>query len=168
MYRSRPKYENTIQKLAVHPLRYKGEHYIPDTPAVHNLVTKTEAYVGAAEDLAKKELKEASDYIHHDLEEFSRNYRASVENFYNTAWYQAFNEAAWNAMELITDITQVEWTEIGDDFQHKGRYHAGEEVGFGVLTCVRCGYKKQLFHPSTLLPCANCDGEVFAREGFEP
>lgn len=146
---------------------HAGEpHY--NTRFDHNLLTKTSAYLGAIKDLTQNELSEASEYVKQDLNEFSENYQNSVADFKRSAWYQAWDRVTWGTLAAITDKTQVEWVEIGDDIQHEGRYFVGDEVGFGQLRCVRCGYCKELFHPTKVLACSSCDGEEFVRESFEP
>jgi len=161
-------YQNSVSKIPVHPLSYKGAHPLIENDFTRRFVLKAEAYLGAAGDLTKKELTEASAYIRHDADEFSKDYHTSLDSFKLSAWYQAWDKITWGTLASITDKTQVEWTEVGDDLQHRGRYCVGDEVGFGILTCVRCGYKKELFHPTKVLSCANCDGEEFMRESFEP
>lgn len=161
-------YQNSVRKLSVHPLTYKKEDVSMGNDFTQRFVLKAEAYLGAAGDLTKKELTEASAYIRHDLGELNKDYQTSVGSFKLSAWYQAWDRITWGTLAAITDKTQVEWTEVGDDLQHQGHYKVGDEVGFGLLTCVRCGYKKELFHPAIVLSCANCDGESFMREGFEP
>ena len=161
-------YQNTLRGLAVKPDSYRSAHPVISDHFTHDVAVKAKAYAGAAEDLAKKELAEVSEHVRHDLDEFSHDYHKSLEDFKLSAWYQAWDKITWGTLSSITDKTQVEWTEVGDDLEHAGHYHVGDEVGFGVLICVRCGYKKELFHPSKILSCANCDGEEFMREAFEP
>ncbi|GIC77822.1 hypothetical protein [Moritella sp. F3] len=161
-------YQNTVRYLSVHPLSYKGRKQFMGNDFTQRFVLKAEAYLGAAGDLTKKELTEASAYIRHDMGELNKDYQTSVSSFKLSAWYQAWDKITWSALASITDKTQVEWTEVGDDLVHQGRYTTGDEVGFGLLTCVRCGYQKELFHPATVLSCASCDGDEFMREGFAP
>jgi hypothetical protein len=161
-------YQNSVRKLSVHPLTYKKGDVFMGNDFTQRFMLKAEAYLGAAGDLTKKELTEASAYIRHDLGELNKDYQTSLADFKLSAWYQAWDKVTWETLASITDKTQVEWTEVGDDLQHQGHYKSGDEVGFGLLMCVRCGYKKELFHPAVVLPCANCDGKAFMRKGFEP
>ena len=168
MAKSNTQYQNSVRKLAGKPLSYHGETPLIDNEFTRDIVVKTEAYLGAAGDLTKQELEDASAYIRYDLNELHKDYQTSVADFKLSAWYQALDQLTWGTLAAITDKTQVEWTEVGDDLQHQGRYSRGDEVGFGVLMCVRCGYKKELYHPTKILACANCDGDEFVREGFAP
>jgi len=168
MAKSYTHYVNSVRGLSVKGLSFKETSPIFHNDFTRNLVLKTEAYLGAASDLTKQELAEMSTYLRQDLHDLNEDYQHSVEDFKHSAWYQTWDKFAWGTLAAITDKTQVEWVEISDDIHHQGRYYVGDEVGFGVLQCVRCGYKKELYHPAKVLSCANCEGKEFAREGFEP
>lgn len=161
-------YQNSLFQIAGKPMSFlSGSHFFSHGHW-HDFMLKVSAYLDTIGDMGKKEIEETSGFIRHDVEELRKDYQHSAEDFKHSAWYQALDNVAWNALASITDKSQVEWTEIGEDIQHQGRYFVGDEVGFGVLRCVRCGYQKELFHPAKVLSCANCEGEEFVREGFQP
>lgn len=75
-------------------------------------------------------------------------------------------EALWQELSLITDRTQVEWSELLDDFRHGGTYFQGEWVGMGRYRCSRCQHTIDYTHPAELLLCGKCGGVRFSREGL--
>lgn len=75
-------------------------------------------------------------------------------------------EALWQELSNITDKTQLEWQELTQDFKHQGVYYQGEMVGMGRYRCSNCYQHIDYTHPAELLPCSNCDGVQFYREGL--
>jgi polyhydroxyalkanoate synthesis regulator phasin len=75
-------------------------------------------------------------------------------------------EALWQELSGITDKTQIEWQELTQDFKHQGVYFQGERVGMGRYRCSNCYQHIDYTHPAELLPCSNCDGVQFYREGL--
>lgn len=75
-------------------------------------------------------------------------------------------EYLWQQLSEITDRTKVEWQELNEDFKHKGVYYQGEWVGMGRYRCDHCLGHTDYTHPAELLPCAQCGGVTFCREGL--
>lgn len=75
-------------------------------------------------------------------------------------------EALWQELSGITDKTQIEWQELTQDFKHQGVYFQGERVGMGRYRCSNCYQHIDYTHPGELLPCSNCGGVQFYREGL--
>ncbi len=75
-------------------------------------------------------------------------------------------EALWQEISLITDRTQVEWSELLEDFKHKGVYYQGEIVGMGRYCCQQCQHTIDYTHPAELLACSHCGGVQFFRDGL--
>jgi hypothetical protein len=75
-------------------------------------------------------------------------------------------EALWQELSGITDKTQLEWQELAQDFKHHGVYFQGEIVGMGRYRCSNCYQHIDYTHPAELLPCSECSGVQFYREGL--
>lgn len=77
-----------------------------------------------------------------------------------------WSEELWQQLSKITDKTQVEWSELMDDFKHQGVYYQGEYVGMGRYRCSSCQESIDYTHPAELLCCADCRGIQFFRDGL--
>ena len=71
-------------------------------------------------------------------------------------------------MAQITDKSQVEWSELMDDFQHQDGYHVGDYVGFGQLQCQACQHCITYSHANVVTDCIACGGKDFHRLSLTP
>ena len=88
-----------------------------------------------AEDLTRDEVRQVTQAVRRDLEEFARSYQESRDEFTDSVFMRVIKESLWQELADITDKTQLEWREVFKDVSHHGVYHSGEVVGLGNL-CV--------------------------------
>lgn len=153
-----------LVELVSHGLKNSPRH-------LSHWLNLVEAYFDAASDMAKDELALIEAYLKQDLQEIKKHREdakaAQTENLVETeAFRDVIIELMWQKLSEITDKTQLEWGEVTEDVKHKGRYHAGEEVGIGVFVCVNCGFEIEVYHPKSLIPCPECQHVEFSRRAL--
>ena len=74
----------------------------------------------------------------------------------------------WHWLSEITDRSQLEWTELAQDFKHQGVYVSGEIIAQGCLACTACGHKMYIEFPGLIPDCPECDNDEFHREALAP
>ena len=57
---------------------------------------------------------------------------------------------------------------LEDFFQHQGKYHSGDFIGFGLLECSNCHHKTEISHYSEVIDCSECGGKNFIRLPLNP
>jgi hypothetical protein len=129
------------------------------------LVETAKAYLSAAESLPELRVKQFFDNFQYDLNEFYQQYQTQMQH---SVYLGLLNETFWAKLAQMTDQAQVEWTEIGDDFEHDGVYQTGDLIGFGKLECQQCGNTQLIFHPSEVADCQQCAGKAFVRRSLTP
>jgi hypothetical protein len=129
------------------------------------LVETAKAYLAAAESLPELRVKQFVDNFKYDLAEFYQQYQSQMKH---SVYIGLLNENFWAKLAQMTDLAQVEWTELGDDFQHQGVYKSGDVIGFGKLECQQCGNALAIFHPSEVSDCLQCGGNSFVRRSLTP
>ena len=98
-----------------------------------------------AEDLTRDEVRQVTQAVRRDLEEFARSYQESRDEFTDSVFMRVIKESLWQELADITDKTQLEWREVFKDVSHHGVYHSGEVVGLGNLVCEQCHYHGVLY-----------------------
>ena len=114
---------------------------------------------------SKDQLRDYAYFIKRDIEHTRENWQKD-ENTEIAA--SEFNEEWWAALSHLVDKTQLEWSLLQDDFEHKGVYKQGEWVSFGEFKCRHCGESIHVTHPFKLDVCIECDGIEFTRIPYAP
>ncbi len=130
-----------------------------------DLVEQAKAYLIAAESIPQEKIKQFIDSFVYDLNEFYQHNQAQVQS---SLYLALMNESLWQSLASMTDKSQVEWSELMDDFKHDGIYHVGDYIGFGELACQRCQHKVEINHLSQVTACIECGGEQFIRHALKP
>ncbi|QCR36790.1 zinc ribbon-containing protein [Nissabacter sp. SGAir0207] len=131
------------------------------------LVRSAEARLRTAGDLSEEEIRQVTQAVRRDLEEFARSYQESDE-FTDSVFMRVIKESLWQELADITDKTQLEWREVFKDVTHHGVYHTGEVVGLGNLVCEKCHYHMPIYTPEILPLCPKCGHDQFNRKPFQP
>ncbi|XQW85973.1 zinc ribbon-containing protein [Thalassotalea piscium] len=129
------------------------------------LVEEAKVVLSAAESIPEDKVKQFIDNFKYDLHEF---YKQNEEEAKHSIFLGLMNESFWAALAEITDQSQVEWTELGDDFELKGDYQVGDYIGFGKLICAKCHESVIILHPTKVTECINCHHTHFIRESLSP
>ncbi|QDP00846.1 zinc ribbon-containing protein [Thalassotalea sp. PS06] len=161
MSEKHPKYQSFYERMSNWLKEFREE----EEKTIENLVEKGEEYLQAAEDLSVNEYQLSLQGFKNDLQQFYQEYKEQANQ---SVYLKNIREGIWLQLAQMTDKSQVEWTELEEDFQHKGIYHSGELIGFGQLRCVSCGHKIDVLHASKIIPCVKCDGEEFERLPLSP
>jgi flagellar biosynthesis component FlhA len=128
-------------------------------------VEQSKLYLKAAEELPEEKVKQFVDNLRFDLKEFITQNEAQAKD---SLYLGLLNESFWQNMQSITDKSQVEWSELDDDFKHHGEYKSGDFIGFGLLECQNCKEKITYNHASDVADCFACGGGSFIRLPFSP
>ena len=129
------------------------------------LVERAKAYLVAAESIPEENIKQFIDSFVYDLREFYQQNQAQAQS---SLYLGLMNENLWQLLASMTDKSQVEWSELMDDFQHDGIYYLGDYIGFGELECQSCHQSLTITHLSKVSACIHCDGTQFIRHALNP
>ncbi|TKB43439.1 zinc ribbon-containing protein [Thalassotalea mangrovi] len=154
-------YQNFYDKLS----KWFSELRDEEQKTVAKLIEKGEEYLEAAEDLSVNEYQLSLQAFKNDLRQFIEENRQQADQ---SIYLKNLRESLWSQLAQMTDKTQVEWSELEQDFEHKGIYHSGELIGFGQLRCVGCDHQIEVLHASTIIPCVKCGGKEFERLPLSP
>ncbi|WP_394175460.1 zinc ribbon-containing protein [Thalassotalea litorea] len=161
MSEKHPEYQSFYERMSkwLHELREdEGKTF-------KNLVEKGEEYLQAAEDLSVNEYQLSVQGFKNDLRQFYQEYKQQAEQ---SPYLKNLREGVWMQLAKMTDKSQVEWSELEDDLEHKGIYHSGELIGFGQLRCINCDHTVVIVHPSKIIPCVKCNAQEFERQPLSP
>ncbi|MFT6900841.1 MAG: hypothetical protein ACJAXS_001021 [Colwellia sp.] len=128
-------------------------------------VEHSKLYLKAAEELPEEKVKQFVNNLRFDLKEFITQNKAQAKH---SLYLGLLNESFWQNMQSITDKSQVEWSELNDDFKHHGEYKSGDFIGFGLLECQNCKEKITYNHASDVADCFVCGSGSFIRLPFSP
>ncbi len=155
-----PGYQNIFDKIYAWLRQAKKD----EVQSIMNLVDKADEFITAAEEVSVNEYQLSVDVFKQDLLGFYDNYQAEAEK----SWYlKSLQEGMWQHLAKMTDKSQIEWSELVDDFNHDGVYHAGDVIGFGTVICQGCDKETDILHASTLLPCIECGSKNFTRKAIQ-
>ncbi len=139
-----------------------NQHEIND---IIEKVEQSKLYLQAAEQLPEDKVKQFVDNLRFDIKEFFQQNQAQAKH---SLYLGLLNESFWKNMQAITDKSQVEWSELNDDFKHHGEYKSGDFIGFGLLKCRHCQEQITYSHASDVVDCFTCGGSSFTRVPFLP
>ena len=134
-------------------------------PRVTELIKRAKLYAEAAENMSEEKINQFTDNLRHDLHDF---YQQNQSQAKHSIYLGLLNEKLWANLAQLTDKSQVEWTELLEDFEHDGIYHTGDIIGFGELVCQQCDEKIHIMHVSEVAACAKCGGTSFTRLPLDP
>lgn len=135
---------------------------------ITNLVTFVEQgkqYLLAAEQLPEEKVNQFVDNFRLDLQEFYLQYQEQAKH---SVYLGLLEESWWQYLADLTDRSQVEWAEIGEDFKHDGIYKKGDMIGFGLLSCRSCHQRLTITHLTQVSECVHCGHEQFSRLSLTP
>jgi len=127
------------------------------------VLSKAKEIALAAEAMSEEKVKQFLVNLRYDLKEF---YHLNQQQADNSLYLGLMNESMWRTLAKVTDQTQVEWSELIEDFEHDGIYTAGDVIGFGEVICQNCHQTQHISHPMTLAACPSCQGEDFVRVSY--
>jgi len=139
-----------------------NQHEITD---IVEKVEQSKLYLQAAEQLPEDKVNQFVDNLRFDIKEFIVQNKAQAKH---SLYLGLLNESFWKNMQAITDKSQVEWSELDDDFKHNGEYKTGDFIGFGFLECQHCHEKTTYSHATDVADCFSCGGSTFIRLPFLP
>jgi len=130
-----------------------------------DFIDHAKKYLTAAEALPEEKVGQFIDNLKYDLTEF---YKQSKSQAQHSIYLGLLEENFWSELAKITDKSQVEWSELQDDFNNQGDYQQGDFIGFGVLVCKKCHQEIEYFHPSEVMGCPSCGSTHFERYALLP
>ncbi|MFT5816053.1 MAG: hypothetical protein ACI9VT_003831 [Psychroserpens sp.] len=133
--------------------------------SIASLLEQAKVIVIAAEQIPEQKVKQFIANLTYDLSDFYQQYKADIKH---SVYLDLLNESLWENLAQITDKSQVEWSELMDDFQHLDGYHVGDYVGFGQLQCQTCQHYVTYSHANVVTDCINCGGKDFNRLSLTP
>ncbi|MCW8832911.1 MAG: zinc ribbon-containing protein [Colwellia sp.] len=134
-------------------------------PKINELLKQAKLYGKALGTMSEEKLSQFTDNLRHDLHDF---YQQNQSQAKHSIYLGLLNESLWANLAQLTDKSQVEWSELVDDFEHDGIYHTGDVIGFGELVCQQCQETITVMHTSEVGLCAKCGGEDFTRLPLNP
>ncbi|SHH80674.1 zinc ribbon-containing protein [Ferrimonas marina] len=159
------KYEYLLQDME---RRYRHD---PDLTLgqLEEVLKQSRTYSALESELSETELDLVERFLRRDLADYAqRHAKEQFEAEGDSVFTLGLENTVWRWLAEITDRSQLEWHELGEEFKHHGTYEAGELVGLGELVCDNCGHCMSFFHPATLPACPQCDGIAFSRRPLEP
>lgn len=133
--------------------------------SIASLLEQAKVIVIAAEQIPEQKVKQFIANLTYDLSDFYQQYKADIKH---SVYLDLLNESLWENLAQITDKSQVEWSELMDDFQHQDGYHVGDYVGFGQLQCQACQHCVTYSHANVVTDCIACGGKDFNRLSLTP
>lgn len=155
------KYQSLLNKLSDW-LKQSSE---AETRSIVEGVDLLKEWIDAGVEVHKDELSHSLYYLKRDLASFYDTYQRETNE---SPYYLTVKDQIWQTLSDMTDKTQLEWREFSSDTAHDGVYQAGEEVAFGLLSCLKCGEKLKISHAQKIHPCFNCKGTEFKRISSAP
>ena len=155
------KFENINERLT-YWLQDIQAHELTD---LVNIVEKAKEYIRASEEIPEEKLEQFIQNLKLDLRDF---YQQQQVDFNKSPSVNVLNESLWQALEQVTDKSQVEWAELQADFDHDGVYRTGDFIGFGVLVCQQCHHTSHHSHFSEVIDCIECGHNCFTRQPLTP
>ncbi|ASP46719.1 zinc ribbon-containing protein [Cognaticolwellia beringensis] len=158
------------EQSSVKEVYQKLQTWLEDTKdnevrSIAAFLEQAKAIVIAAEQIPEQKVKQFIANLKYDLSDFYQQYQADIKH---SVYLDILNESLWENLAKITDKSQVEWSELMDDFQHKDGYHVGDYVGFGQLQCQTCLHCVTYSHANVVIDCINCGGKDFNRLSLTP
>tara|TARA_R110000744_G_scaffold33782_9_gene79224 strand:+ start:199 stop:684 length:486 start_codon:yes stop_codon:yes gene_type:complete len=158
------------EQSSVKEVYQKLQTWLEDTKdnevrSIAGFLEQAKAIVIAAEQIPEQKVKQFIANLKYDLSDFYQQYQADIKH---SVYLDILNESLWENLAKITDKSQVEWSELMDDFQHKDGYHVGDYVGFGQLQCQTCLHCVTYSHANVVTDCINCGGKDFNRLSLTP
>jgi len=133
--------------------------------SIVDLVEQTKKYLVAIEALPEDKVTQFINNLKYDLVQFFQQSKLEAQH---SIYLGLLNEIFWSKLAEITDKTQVEWSELFDDFEHHGNYQQGDIIGFGVLECESCHQLMEYYYQGEVAACAHCQGKSFIRHSLKP
>ncbi|WP_155866691.1 hypothetical protein [Colwellia sp. PAMC 21821] len=158
------------EQSSVKEVYQKLQTWLEDTKenevrSIAGFLEQAKAIVIAAEQIPEQKVKQFIANLQYDLSDFYQQYQADIKH---SVYLEILHESLWENLAKITDKSQVEWSELMDDFQHKDGYHVGDYVGFGQLQCQTCLHCVTYSHANVVTDCINCGGKDFNRLSLTP
>ncbi len=133
------------------------------------VLKQSRTYAALEQELSESELDLVESFLRRDLADYAqRHAREQFETEGDSVFTLGLENTVWRWLAEITDRSQLEWHELGEELRHHGSYEAGEVVGLGELVCDNCGHSMAFLHPTPIPPCPECDGVTFSRRPLEP
>jgi len=161
MKQSNTVFDNVYQQLSDWFTSFE-QHEIT---SVVTIVEQAKKYLLAAESIPEEKVKQFTDNLSYDLNQFYKQYQEDAEN---SLMIGLLEEKFWQSLSQITDRSQVEWAEMDEDFNHHGIYKTGDMIGFGLLQCKHCRHEMNFYHLSSVPKCPVCGKESFKRLPLAP
>ncbi|WP_028117025.1 zinc ribbon-containing protein [Ferrimonas senticii] len=159
------KYEYLLAEMEK---RYRAE---PDLTLgeLDSVLQQSRTYLALNKELSPDKLALVERFLRRDLADYARRHaQEQFEMDGDSIFTIGLENTVWRWLGAITDRSQLEWHEFGDELKHRGSYEAGEIVGLGELICENCQHSMSFFHPTKLPACPECDGTLFSRRPLEP
>ncbi|GAA0364451.1 hypothetical protein GCM10009092_31000 [Bowmanella denitrificans] len=131
-----------------------------DVISLMQVQDKARAYLQAAGDLSREEIRLLENTLSRDLETFAHHWQQDAAA---SPWWQATKDKLWSLLADASDKSGLAMQESWRDIQHQGIYHAGELVALGELECTQCHHRHQVTHVERILPCLECGHSRFSR-----
>ncbi|WP_298444761.1 zinc ribbon-containing protein [uncultured Ferrimonas sp.] len=133
------------------------------------VLQQSKTYLALNKELSAEKLELVEQFLRRDLADYAeRHARAQFDMEGDSIFTIGLENTVWRWLAEITDRSQLEWHEFGDELRHHGTFEAGEIVGLGELVCDNCHHSMSFFHPTPLPACPECDGVLFSRKPLEP
>ena len=157
--------QNTLESLHDKLATWLDDVKEHEVTEIVELVETFKRYLTAAEEIPENSVKQFIDHFKADLVDF---YHLNQQQAKESIYFGLMSETLWAALADVTDKSQVEWSELVDDFEHDGDYEAGQLIGFGILSCKQCQDRRTYHHLSEIVPCPECNNTHFRRIPFAP
>lgn len=147
----------------------KKEHEHDNSMTIKKLfkeVSQCKEYLALKAQIKEDELALVEQFLKRDIASFLQE--KNDADLSHSPFIIAAKNTFWHWLSEITDRSQLEWTELTQDFQHEGVYESGEIIAQGCLACTACGHKMYIEFPGLIPDCPECDNDEFYREALTP
>ncbi|MCL1123819.1 zinc ribbon-containing protein [Shewanella surugensis] len=129
-------------------------------------VSQGKEYLALKAQVKEDELALVEQFLKRDIASFLQEKNDADLSY--SPFFIAAKNTFWHWLSEITDRSQLEWTELAQDFKHQGVYVSGEIIAQGCLACTACGHKMYIEFPDLIPDCPECDNDKFYREALAP
>tara|TARA_R110000772_G_scaffold19179_7_gene53758 strand:+ start:223 stop:708 length:486 start_codon:yes stop_codon:yes gene_type:complete len=157
--------QSRMQEVYQNLQKWLGDTSDNEVRSIVELIEQAKKILIAAEQIPEQQVKQFITNLKYDLSDFYQQYQADIKH---SIYLDILNESLWENLAQITDKSQVEWSELMDDFQHQDGYHVGDHVGFGQLQCRACQHCVTYSHANIVAECIACGGKDFNRISLTP
>ena len=108
--------QSRMQEVYQNLQEWLGDTSDNEVRSIVELIEQAKKILIAAEQIPEQQVKQFITNLKYDLSDFYQQYQADIKH---SIYLDILNESIWENLAQITDKSQVEWSELMDDYQHQ-------------------------------------------------